>query len=226
MFEAITKTAIVVPGFLFEMIVAFICGGLIGLAGGTRYRVSSLRNNILICLGIVIYLNIPELISINSDLSIICDPNQIASFMVIGLSIICAGVLISNPNLKSGMQDVSSFWIVGAVGIIIGLNLWLLALLVTGLVLLIMTMLHWLEKGFTEQPDQLLLKLTVRQDSPALRENIRNILEANGVQLMGFHTEQGPTGVKLTIQGSNADEDVRSLIGKLWTVEGVTEVEH
>ncbi len=226
MFEAITKTAVVVPGFLFEMTVAFICGGLIGLSGGIRHRVSSLRNNILVCLGIVMYLNIPELISLNSDLAIISNPNQMASFLVIGLAIICAGILIGNNKGNYGMQDVSSIWIVGAIGIIIGLDLWLLALLVTGLVLLIMTLLHWLERGFTSQPEQLLLKLTVRQDSPSIRDKIRNVLEANGVQLLSFHAEQGPAGVKLTILGSNDIEDVRSLIGRLWTVEGVTEVEH
>lgn len=227
MFEAITKTAIVVPGFLFEMTVAFICGGLIGLAGGTRHRVSGLRNNILVCIGIVMYLNIPELISLNSDLSIICDPNQMASFLVIGMAILCAGILIGNSTDKSaGMQDVSSIWLVGAIGIIIGLDLWLLALLVTGLVLLIMTMLQWLERGFTSQPDQLLLKLTVRNDDSALREKISNILETSGVQLLGFHAEQGAAGVKLTIHGSKELEDVRPLLGKLWTVEGVTDVEH
>jgi len=226
MFEELTKFGMIVPGFLVELLVAIICGGLIGLERGVHHKAISLRDNILICIGSVMYMNISELIILGSGEEVVSDPGRIAAQIIIGIGLIGAGVIIREREEGAGLTTAATIWVVGAIGLIIGANQWLLGLLITGLILLIMMVLNSIERNLVKQPRPMLLKMIVRHDGSELRQKVSEILEKEGVQIISFHAENAPVGVKLTIQGSNEPRDIRPLIGKLWTIKDVTDVEH
>lgn len=218
--EDLTKLGEILPGFLTELLIAFICGGLIGLERGVRNKVAGLRENILICLGAVLFMNIPNLVSDTEP-----DPVRIAPFVIIGISIIGAGVVIHGRG-RTGLASAVKIWVVAAIGLIIGANQWLLAMLVTGITLLILTLLHSLEKNLVDEARGMMLKLTVREDTTELRAQLEKILEKYHVQVRSFRAESGPFGVRLTLQGSNEPEDMGTMISEIWTIQGITEVEH
>lgn len=220
MIEDIAKIADILPNLMMEMLAALVCGGLIGLERGVRNKVAGLRENILICLGVVLFVNLNDLVGGKDEYTLI-----IASIVILGVGMISAGIVLKGSG-KAGLASAAKLWVVAAIGLIIGLNQWLLGMLVTGLSLLILTLLHSLEKNLVGEPPGMLLKLNVRGDSKELRENIKGILEKYRVNVTGFHVEPAPFGVKLTVQGSSEPEDIRPLIGQIWTLADVTEVEH
>lgn len=226
MIEEITEIGILSPDLLIEMFVAIICGGLIGLERGIHKKTAGLRDNILICLGSTLYMNISELVALNSLGDVVSDPGRIAAQVVTGIGFIGAGVIIRDRGSITGLTTAATLWIVAAIGLIIGSNQWLLALLITGISLLTLTLLNSVEKALARKPRPLLLKLIVRQDTPELRLKLKEIIERAGIQVEGFRADNTPVGVRLTLHGSNEPEDIRPLIGELWTVQGVIEVEH
>lgn len=240
--EDITLLGNLLPRFLTEILAAIVCGGLIGLERGRRGEAIGLRDNILICVGVVLYMITAELIGINQGGG---DSNQylqngssclIVASIVIGIALLGSGILIrgipegrrrgENRNSSSGLSGSGTVWVVGAIGIIIGIGNWLLALLVTGATLLILTMLSGIEKHLERKPRSLLLKLIVREDNPDIRSKLQELLERYGVKAESFRSERGPFGVRMTLQASEEPENIRELITELWTVQGITEVEH
>ncbi len=216
----LVKVGPILPGLLIEMVVAIVCGGLIGLERGTSERVTGLRENILICLGTVLFVDIADMVEGGSGGFI-----ALARFAALGVGVISAGVVIQAQG-KAGLAGAAKLWVVAMIGLIIGSGQWLLGMLVTGLILLVLTLLHGIERGLAGRVRGMMLKLTVREDSEPLRRKLRELLEKHGVQVVSFRAEPGPLGMKITLQCSPQPEDVRPLIGSIWTLPGVIEVEH
>jgi putative Mg2+ transporter-C (MgtC) family protein len=224
--EDITNLGELLPRFLIEIVVAIICGGLIGLERGLRHKAAGLRDYILICLGAVLFMKISELVALRIGLGQTGDPGRIAAQVVTGIGFIGAGAIIHRQNDVAGITTAASIWVVAAIGLTIGAGYPLLAMLVTGAVLLTLTLLSGVEKHLKSTPRSLLLRITVREDTTELREKLKTVLESGGVKLEGFRSEPGPTGTKLTIKAPEEPREIRELLANLWTLQGVSEIEH
>lgn len=226
MIEEITKIGLIPPSLMLEMFIAIICGGLIGLYRGLNQKSIGLRDTILVCLGSALYMNLYELINIGSRLSTVSDPTQLASQVIIGISLLGAAIIIKSKAERSGITIAVTLWIVAVIGLIIGANQWLLGLMVTGITLFILSTLKGIEKSISGSPRQLLLKLSVKADTEGLRTKLKELLESSGVQVKGFRSEIGAGIIKLTITGSEEPANIGLLIGKIWLIKDVTNVEH
>ncbi|NQT33641.1 MgtC/SapB family protein [bacterium] len=224
--EDLTRLGELLPRFIIAILVAIICGGLIGLERGLRHKSAGLRDNILICLGAVLYMIIAELIAMNAGNDVIGDPSRIAAHVVTGIGLICAAVILLRGKDISGLTNAATIWVVAAIGLIIGAGYPLLGMLVTAVTLLLLTMLHGVEKHISRKPRPLLLKLILREDNPEIRDKLQKLLEQHGVKPDSYRAERGPFGVKLTVQAAAEPEDIRVMVTDLWTIQGVTEVEH
>jgi len=226
MFEEITNFALLVPGFLFEILIAITCGGLVGLVRLRNKKTTNLRELILICIGTVLYINLSEILQLNAgeDKSVV--NSQIISQLILAISIICTGYIVGASEDKKKFSTAILIWVVGAIGIIIGLNQWLLGLLITGIVLLVLTMLNTIAGGIPAQTRPLMLRVTVRKDTSDTRALLRQKIERENIQINSFRAENVSNGIKLIIQGENEPADIRTLISELWTLEGIIEIEH
>jgi len=223
--EDITKLGSLLPRFLIEIISAIVCGGLIGIERELSHKSAGLRTNILICLGAVLYMKVSELVALRAGLTGPGDPGRIAAQVVTGIGFLGAGAIIQRHGDISGLTTAATIWVVAAIGLTIGAGYPLLAMLVTGVVLLTLTGLQSVERGLSRRPRPLLLRLTIREDSPEIRNRLKAILEQFGIKPDSFRVEQSATGVKVTVSASTQPEDIRELTTALWTLPGITEVE-
>ena len=102
--EDITKLSPMLPHFLVEILVAIVCGGLIGLERGLRRKAAGLRDNILICLGSVLFMKVSELVALNVGGAAAGDPGRIAAQVVTGIGFIGAGVIIQKRGDVTGIR--------------------------------------------------------------------------------------------------------------------------
>src|SRR4030042_6411171 len=98
-----------------------------------------------------------------------------------GIGFIGAGAIIHRQNDVSGITTAATIWVVAAIGLTIGAGYPLLAMLVTGAVLLTLTLLSGVERHLKRSPRSLLLRITIREDTSELREKLKAILEEGGV---------------------------------------------
>lgn len=224
--DNLTLLGEILPELMLEVVAAIICGGLIGLERGLRHKSAGLRDNILICLGAVLFVNVSDLITLQSTGGMSLDPGRIAAQVVTGVGFIGAGVIFQSRGAVTGLTTAATIWVVAAIGLIIGVGQYLLGMLLTALTLLVLTVLNGLEKSLAHRPHPLMLRLVVREDQPELRRKLREVIERHKVLSVGFRAEPTVTGVKLTVQGTGEPDDIRLLVGDLWTLPGVMEVEH
>ncbi|MCF7811282.1 MgtC/SapB family protein [bacterium] len=153
--ESLTNVGNFLPEFLIEIIAAILCGGLIGLNRSLHHKAAGIRDNILICLGAVLYMNISKIVAIGEPGGNSGDPARIAAQVVTGIGFIGAGVIIQGSDRVAGLTTAATIWVVGAVGLIIGANQVLIGMIATGFILLILVSLHKIEDHlFLKYDDQ------------------------------------------------------------------------
>lgn len=224
--DNITNLGILLPRFFAELLIAILCGALLGMERTSARRSAILRDAMMVCLSATIFMIAGELIDLGTGEVANSDPGRLAGWIIGASGLLAAGAAIRRRQDNASLATATRTMIAAGVGLIIGAGYPLLGLLVTGLILLTLTLLHALDTRMTHADRPLLLKLTAREDSPDLRRQIQAALERVGVRADSFRLEPAPMGVKVTIQASHEPSDLRPLLAALWTVPGVTEVEH
>jgi putative Mg2+ transporter-C (MgtC) family protein len=143
--ESLTSVGDFLPDFLIEIVTAILCGGLIGLNRSLHHKAAGIRDNILICLGAVLYMNISKIVSMGEPGGNPGDPARIAAQVVTGIGFIGAGVIIQGNDRVAGLTTAATIWVVGAVGLTIGANQALIGIIATGFILVILTSLQKIE---------------------------------------------------------------------------------
>lgn len=107
--------------FLFyllpKVIVATICGLLVGYERELKQKVAGIRTNILICVGCAILTSISFYLSKDNP-SI--DPTRIIGQIITGIGFLGAGVIVKNDDKIVGVTTAAFIWIISSIGILIG----------------------------------------------------------------------------------------------------------
>jgi len=137
---------------LLPCILALIFGGLIGFQREKAERPAGLRTHTLVCLGstvftLISYLGFSSLYGV--------DPSRIAAGIVTGIGFIGAGVIFRQGSLVRGVTTAASIWTVASIGMALGTKLYYLALLVTIMGFIILSILKYIEDKVIKLPNYL-----------------------------------------------------------------------
>ena len=134
-----------------KLLLAVILGGIIGWERETRGRPAGLRTHILVCVGVTLMMvvseNMFEKYKIYSDDSVIrIDPARIAAQVVTGIGFLGAGTIMRFKASVRGLTTAASLWVVAGIGLAIGSNCFIPALLTTVIVFFTLFFVPFLEK--------------------------------------------------------------------------------
>lgn len=122
-----------------KIIVATICGAIVGWDREKKNKFAGLRTIILICAGSAIFTIASFLASEFYHLS---DPTRMLSTIVTGIGFLGGGVIFRNEDKVVGITTAAFIWTISAIGILCGMGLILSPILLTiGLV----TVSHYFE---------------------------------------------------------------------------------
>lgn len=116
------------------LVTAIVLGGLIGLEREIHRKPAGLRTNILICVGAAVF----TLIGFELRRYYDADVAKLLAGVITGVGFIGAGVLIQDRGGVHGLTSAATIWMVTAIGILCGLELYNLAVIITLLVLFIL----------------------------------------------------------------------------------------
>lgn len=107
--------------FLFyllpKVLVATICGLLVGYERELKQKVAGIRTNILICVGCAILTSISFYLSKENPA---VDPTRIIGQIITGIGFLGAGVIVKNDDKIVGVTTAAFIWIISSIGILIG----------------------------------------------------------------------------------------------------------
>lgn len=113
-----------------KLFLAAFCGGVIGWQRDRRQYVAGLRTMALVAAGALLFTAVNDAYGMD----------RVVANIVTGIGFLGAGIIFREGSNVRGITTAATVWAVAAIGVIVGLELYLLALVATALVFLILEM--------------------------------------------------------------------------------------
>lgn len=128
---------------ILRLFIALVCGAVIGLEREIRDKAAGLRTHILVCLGACIFgiLGL-ELRTRFAGADIL----RLAQGLLIGVGFLGAGVIFKEGPTVKGLTTAAGIWVMGAVGLAVGVGSYYLASLATLFTLVTVALFGRLER--------------------------------------------------------------------------------
>ena len=125
-----------------KMIIAALCGSIIGWEREIKNKVAGIRTHILVCVGACLYTAIS--FTIGEQFKV--DPTRIIGQIVTGIGFLGAGVIYKAEDKIVGVTSAAFIWFVSSMGVLVGIGYLFSSLVVTLGLLLTMIGIERLEK--------------------------------------------------------------------------------
>lgn len=132
---------------ILRLLLAVICGGIIGLERGKRRQAAGFRTHILVCMGsaLVMITNI----QIIAQYSPGEDPTRIAAQVVSGIGFLGVGtIIVTGTKQIKGLTTAAGLWASACMGISIGAGHFVSSIIACCIICLVMTVLNNVERRF------------------------------------------------------------------------------
>ncbi len=127
-----------------KLLLALVCGGLLGFERERKHRPAGLRTYMLVCIGATLVMMTNQYIC---DMYETGDPARMAAQVVSGIGFLGAGTIITTTNNKvKGLTTAAGLWAAGCVGLAIGIGFYEAAIIGTALIFIVMVILHSFDK--------------------------------------------------------------------------------
>lgn len=132
---------------VIRLAVAVILGGAVGLERERAEKPAGLRTYILVCEGAALFMVCSLLLGdlVTSTTGDLYDPSRIASTIVQGIGFLAAGVIFASGREVRGLTTAAGIWVTAAIGLAAGAGFYLVATAATGIALVTLRWLHWLD---------------------------------------------------------------------------------
>jgi len=214
--------------YLLRVVVAGLCGALIGYERKNRMKEAGIRTHFVVALGASLMMVISKYGFQDqigwSNLSL--DPSRVAAQVVSGVGFLGAGMIFMQKQTVKGLTTAAGVWATAGMGMAIGSGLYLLGIGVTLVILIAQIVLHtrynWLA---TPRTEHLTMQIRNEQGSVAY---VQQALQAKGIALLSFHVEsRGPDeselflDLQIKLPGNFGLEQLMPFIQEISTVKTI-----
>ncbi len=129
--------------FLPKILVATLCGAIVGVEREVKDKAAGIRTNILICVGVTIMTSASFFYAITNPN---IDFTRIIGQIITGVGFLGSGVIFKAENKVIGVTTASFIWIISAIGILVGSGIYVLPIILTAGLVIMSLILERLEK--------------------------------------------------------------------------------
>ena len=151
------------------------------------------------------------------------DPGRIAAQIVSGIGFLGAGAIIREGFTVKGLTTATSLWTMAIVGMTVGLGYYLTSVAVTVLILIVLSVMHSVEKRFIHPHLEVAITLKA-EDRKGLSDDVKKVLGEKGRRIISLGIRRNLEDRNLAIE---ADIDVteadptENLVDDLSAIKGV-----
>jgi putative Mg2+ transporter-C (MgtC) family protein len=126
-----------------RLLFACFCGGVIGLERSVRRKDAGIKTHIILALGAALFMIVSQygFGDLNLSPEYRADASRIASNIVTGVSLLCAGVIFVRGASVKGLTTATGIWTCAGIGMAAGAGMYLITILATALILIIQLLL-------------------------------------------------------------------------------------
>jgi putative Mg2+ transporter-C (MgtC) family protein len=209
------------PDIITKVLLALLLGGAVGLEREIHGRSAGLRTHILVCLGAALVMIVGRQISFGAS----HDTGRVAAGVVTGVGFLGAGVIIRMERGIRGLTTAACLWLVAALGITVGMDLYGVAVMATVIAITVLFGLSKLERLLPEiQRRQVEVAL---KGSPVGAAGVIDILKSSGCRIVAtslqYDGQADITQYEFVVK-IREKEDPALLVNKIASLEEVTKV--
>jgi putative Mg2+ transporter-C (MgtC) family protein len=221
-FKSLIANDLSQPSIIFNVLVAFILSGVIGVERQYKQQIAGFRTHILIGTGAVVFMLVSRYMG---KLYPTADPSRIASTVVSGIGFISVGAIIRLGFTVKGVTTVASIWSVAAIGLASGLGMYTLAVTATLLVFISLTLLEKINLRFIKRKD--LHRIVIKGESRKnFARDIMAYLIKNMVDIKSMSVNESKTKLELLyVVQIDQDTNMKGFADGLYDITGVSKVE-
>ena len=136
--------------FFVRILLACLCGGVIGVERGHRLKEAGVRTHLLVCCAAALMIIISKYgfadLTNAEEFHFLgvrgADPARIAAQVVSGISFLCAGVIFKQGPIIKGLTTAAGLWATAGIGLALGAGMIPLGIFATAIVLVIQIVMH------------------------------------------------------------------------------------
>lgn len=175
--------------YLIRIVVACLCGGLVGLERTKRLKEAGIRTHIIVALGATLIM----VVSKYGFADVVgADASRIASNVITGISFLGAGVIFVRGGSVKGLTTAAGIWATAAIGLALGAGMYTVGVLCTALIILLQFSLHKFLPGDMQSSKELLM--VISKDYHTVMPKIRERLTEMKVLIGGVEMEKLENG--------------------------------
>lgn len=181
---------------LAHIVAALAAGGMIGLERSHQGRPAGFRTHALVCMASSLLMQVTvfqlQLLPGIPLEALRIDPTRMAQGIMTGIGFLGAGVIMKDNMTIRGLTTAASIWITAALGILIGVGLYQLAIFGTALTLGALSLFRWLEAVMPTQ-HYARLKVRTRVSDHVTLEELQDIIAKHfcSATSPGYALEEG-----------------------------------
>lgn len=205
---------------VLKILLAAMLGGIIGLERELSHKEAGLRTNILIAVGSALITVLSFRIAAGAAGS---DPARLAAQIVSGIGFLGAGAIIQARFAVHGLTTAATIWTVAAIGIAVGSGFYLLAFVVTLLVVFVLTVFKLLLDLIEKQKRNYVYLITT-EEKAALLVDLRQLLTELSIRYSSARLNRRDGRYEFEIIFATSENKNRDFLEKVMLLAGVKEV--
>lgn len=144
--KAISDTEVTTTSAIFKLMLSLLLGGIVGFERKRKGQVAGARTFALISMGatlaMIVSIYIPQVyLGLKNG-----DPGRVAAQVITGVGFLGAGAIIQTKGSVRGLTTAAGIWMVAALGLAVGVGLYLIAAISTILILFTLVSLEQYER--------------------------------------------------------------------------------
>ncbi|MBR6542359.1 MAG: MgtC/SapB family protein [Anaerotignum sp.] len=188
--------------YLLRMVIAAVCGGIVGYERSRRRKEAGLRTHIIVAVGSALLMIVSKygFMDVLEIPGMRVDAARIASNVITGISFLGAGVIFIRDVSIKGLTTAAGLWAMAGIGLAIGAGMYGVGIFATVLIMLIQIFTHGsLQK--LDGPIYETFSITYK-DAPGGLEELKQQLKDRNILIHHMQMEKledGAVKVKLEV---------------------------
>ncbi len=203
------------------ILVAVVCGTVVGLEREARNKPAGLRTVSLICVGSTVF----TLVSILIASGVPADRGRIAAQVVTGVGFLGAGAIIRDHGAILGLTTAATIWVVSAIGVLIGAGYAAGGLALTLIVVVMLTGERVFDRLVHGPCRYARCRVTYRPENGKTRLHLRHVLDEFQIQSAEWSSSPQGDAEVADIRYCHVHRNHRDVLHKLANLSAVVHID-
>ena len=187
-YEQINSIEVNTIGSIYKLILSMLLGAIVGYERKRKGQTAGLRTFSLISMGatlaMLLSIYVPqEYMGLKNG-----DPGRIAAQVITGIGFLGAGAIIQMKGSVRGLTTAAGIWMVAIIGMAVGLGMYVLSIVASGLILFILVQLERIEHTFSRGSESRIIRIKTADILHDISD-YRRVLREHKIHLSNFFVE-------------------------------------